>query len=284
MVAPSIPKLYADDLKIYCPAEDNADIKSFRDTLENITNWAETWQLPISKEKSKWLLISNKKTDLSTNYNFELAGVALPRVKEVLDLGVNFNYNLNFSSHITIMLAKATQRLFLLRKIFKSKKCSLLILGYKTFIIPILEYCSQIWNPHNDSDIRRIESVQRMFTKKLVGYNGMKYPDRLKKAGLCTLELRRLRADMCLCYNILHGNIETDISKFFEVCAPVNTRGHTWKLKNPVPRLNIRLYFFCNRIINAWNSLRQETVDSSSIVSFKRNLEKESLTKFVTVL
>ena len=65
-----------------------------------MTKWAETWQLPISKEKSKWLLISNKKKDVAFESDFELAGDALPRVKEVLDLGVNFNSKLNFSNHI----------------------------------------------------------------------------------------------------------------------------------------------------------------------------------------
>ena len=45
--------------------------------------------------------------------DFELAGVALPRVKEVLDRGVNFNSKLNFQTIISIINAKAKQRLFL---------------------------------------------------------------------------------------------------------------------------------------------------------------------------
>ena len=63
--------------------------------------------------------------------DFELAGVALPRVKEVLDLGVNFNSKLNFSNHISIIITKAKQRLFLLKKIFRSRNPSLLILGFQ---------------------------------------------------------------------------------------------------------------------------------------------------------
>ena len=75
--------------------------------------------------------------------------------------------------------------------------------------------------------MRHIESVQRTFTKRLAGYNGLNYPDRLKKAGLCTLELRRLRADLSLCFNILHGRLETNISNFFEVGAQGITKGHS---------------------------------------------------------
>ena len=116
MVAPSTPKLYADDLKIYCPAGSEQEIRAFKKSLNNVTKWAETWQLPISKEKSKWLLISNKKKDVAFESDFELAGVALPRVREVLDLGVNFNSKLNFSNHISIIITKAKQRLFLLKR------------------------------------------------------------------------------------------------------------------------------------------------------------------------
>ena len=52
VVAPSIPKLYADDLKIYCTVKNDSDVNSFKDSLRNVAQWAETWQLPISK-KSK---------------------------------------------------------------------------------------------------------------------------------------------------------------------------------------------------------------------------------------
>ena len=160
---------------------------------------------------------------------------------------------------------------------------SILILGFKTYIIPLLEYCSPVWNPHAIVEIRRIESVQRLFTKKLAGFNGLKYPDRLKKAGLCTLELRRLRADLCLCYNILHGNIETDIKQFFEVDKMTQTRGHTWKLRSIVPRLDSRLYFFSFRVINAWNALTETTVSAASIASFRARLELESLDRFLII-
>ena len=92
-------------------------------------------------------------------------------------------------------IAKAKQRLFLLRKIFLSKNFKILIMAFKTYIIPPLEYCSPIWNPQNITDVTRLDSVQRMFTKRLIGFEGLNYPNRLEKAGMCTLELRRLHAD-----------------------------------------------------------------------------------------
>jgi len=282
MPAPSTPKLYADDLKAYCCETVEAEGKCFQETLTNTTQWAETWQLPISTEKSKWLLITNKKGDRLAA-EFELAGVELPRSFEVVDLGINFNSKLDFSDHISSIIAKAKQRLFLLKKIFISKNTSILIKGFKTYVIPLLEYCSPIWNPSSANDIRRIESVQRMFTKKLAGYQGLSYTARLEKAGLCTLELRRLRADLCLCYKILHGHIDTPIQNLFELDKTRQSRGHNWKLKSKIPRIDSRLHFYSFRVINPWNYLSQNTVDASSPTSFKALLELECLERFLTI-
>ena len=283
---PFIPKLYADDLKAYNSQVKDEEGKAFNEILTKITKWADTWQLPISTEKSKWLSISNKHRSKNQNpegYAFELASANLPETKEVIDLGVNFNSKLDFNEHISSIIAKAKQRLFLLKKIFVSRNPSILILGFKTYIIPLLEYCSQVWNPHSNSDVRRLESVQRIFTKKLPGYQGLNYPARLEKAGLCTLELRRLRADLCFCYKILHNLIDTPIEKLFSLDRSGVTRGHNWKLKPTTPRLETRLHFFSFRVVNVWNSLSPPTVDATSFNSFRALLMTECLDPFLVI-
>ena len=266
-------KLYADDLKAYCSDKNDKEGQTFNKTLTNISCWASTWQLKISNEKSKWLMISNKNRETKLDdFRFELAGEPLPEVSEVLDLGVNFSSKLNFTDHISITIAESKQGLFLLKKSFLSKNPEILILAFKTYIIPLLEYCSPIWNPQNIADIKRLESVQRMFTKRLRGHEGLNYPARLEKAGMCTLELRRLRADLCLCYSILHHHIDTPISKFFIMDNANSTRGHSWKLKNGVPRLDSRLHFFSYRITNIWNALTPKTVEAISASTFRLKL------------
>ena len=142
----STSKLYTDDLKAYCCVTVVTGGKCFQETLTNITQWAETWQLPISTEKSKWLLITNQNKERWTS-EFQLAGVELPRCFDVVDLGIHFNSKLDFKDHITTIIAKAKQRLFLLKKIFISKNTFILIQGFKTYVIPLLGFCSPVWNP-----------------------------------------------------------------------------------------------------------------------------------------
>ena len=70
------------------------------------------------------------------------------------------------------------------------------MLAYKTYVLPSIEYCSPVWSPSNVTDIVRIESVQRSFTKTLFTDQNALYHERLRKCGLITLEHRRLIADL----------------------------------------------------------------------------------------
>ena len=89
--------------------------------------------------------------------------------------------------------------------------------------------------------------------------------------------------DLCLCYNILHKNVDTTISDFFHIETLSQTRGHSWKLKSFVPRLDSRLHFFSYRVTNVWNSLSEKTVSASSIVAFKNCLKSEPLDRFLVI-
>lgn len=67
------------DLKTYYFGRGDKEGTNFYETLKIITHWANTWQLPISTDKSKWLFISNspvqKPSDLKPMKNeFRLAG------------------------------------------------------------------------------------------------------------------------------------------------------------------------------------------------------------------
>ena len=121
-------------------------------------------------------------------FSITLSDCCLKVCDEVKDLGVLFNSHLSFSNHITTIIGKARQRIFLLKRSFIHSNDAVLIKAFKTYILPILEYCSPVWSPSMLGDILRLESVQRSFTKSLPFYNDLTYPERLAKAGICSLK------------------------------------------------------------------------------------------------
>ena len=151
------------------------------------------------------------------------------------------------------------------------------------YVRPLVEYCSPVWSPTSTSLINQIEAVQRRFTKRLRGYQQLDYKMRIERLNLTTLELRRLIADLCLCYKIIHGHVELKADDFFELSPNCHTRGHNYKLTVKRSSLNVRRQFFSNRVVVPWNSLPPSIVNAPSVNSFKHLISCHDLSDFINI-
>ena len=69
-------------------------------------------------------------------------------VAEEKDLGIVFDGQLKFSSHINQTVAKANRVLGIIKRTFASRDANTIRLLYITLVRPILDYGSTVWNPH----------------------------------------------------------------------------------------------------------------------------------------
>ena len=77
--------------------------------------------------------------------------------------------------------------------------------AFITFVRPILEYASQIWNPFIHKSVDDLEHVQRYFTSRIPALKNLSYSDRLALLNVDSLEIRRLRSDLNLYHNIFNN-------------------------------------------------------------------------------
>jgi len=118
--------------------------------------------------------------------------------------------------------------------------------------------------------------VQQVFTRRLYdrcSFPHVDYPVRLKELGLESLEKRRLRNDLLMCYKILYGLVDVDADKFFEIDNNHRTRGNGMKLKGNRIRLDTAKYFFTNRVISVWNARPRDAVMATSVNVFRNKLK-----------
>ena len=149
-------------------------------------------------------------------------------------------------------------------------------------MLPIIEYASSVWSPHLVTDIRKVESVQRKFTKRLPGCSHLSYPDRLARLNLDSLDVRRLRHDLILTYKIVFGLTTMNPEDFFTFAnSNHNTRGHAYKLLPSHCRVNVRKGFFTERVVKPWNCLPAELHHFSSLSIFKSFVFSTDLSDFV---
>ena len=213
--APSVCKLYADDLKLY--SEVKTCTNSITSSLLRIEDWSRVWQLKINCSKCAVIHLGNS----NPLVQYSIDKVNLPNVKSIRDLGVVYSDKLDFNEHISNIVIIAYQRVNLIFRGFTFRNTLLLTRTYINFVRPILVYCTPCWSPYLLKDIDKIENVQRYFTRRLFSWSLYTYNERLFLLGLESLESRRLKYDLKLYFQIIHDHIHLDKSNFFRF-IPIN--------------------------------------------------------------
>ena len=107
-------------------------------------------------------------------------------------------------------------------------------------------------------------------------FNGMgedEYSVRLSKTKLLSLEMRRLRSDLIEVFKIMHNLEGVKREDFFQLRTATGRRGHSLTILKQHCRLNVRKYFFTHRVVDTWNKLSEDTVNSKTVNSFKNQID-----------
>jgi len=269
-------KMYADDVKLYSVIQTEQDASELQSSLDALVAWSDQWQLTISSKKSAVLCLGQ--THIDQCYVIKQNNVSL--VSEICDLGILIDDKLTMSQHICALVKKARARASLIFKCFHSRHRATLLKAFITYVRPLLEYATPVWSPYMLTDIYKIESVQRSFTKRLPGLNNLPYTKRLEVLGIDSLEIRRLRYDLVFVYKILFGLVDLNFSDYFTLRTSSITRGHGYKLFLDYSRLNIRKHFYSERVVPVWNNLESNVINFSNIKCFKSSLLRCNLSRY----
>ena len=114
----------------------------------------------------------------------------------------------NFNEHIKTVCEKASNMCSWILRTFTSRSPVLMLTLWKSLVLPILDYCSQLWSPSNKGLIQQIESIQQSFTRKVaIGKLTNNNWDRLSHLKLYSLQRRRERYAIIYVWKILEGHV-----------------------------------------------------------------------------
>ncbi|EYC42787.1 hypothetical protein Y032_0518g2821 [Ancylostoma ceylanicum] len=161
---------YADDIKVYgtyCETEKNIVTNALKTSLQKLLAWASLNGIHVNLSKSACMTISKKILDRSSLVDYFHSGLSLPRPTVIRDLGLLVNPRLGSADYIEVIQRKALQKMYLLFRNVRHANKDVYLKLYKAYIVPQLEYASQVWSPYLRKEIRAIEKVQVVFTRIL---------------------------------------------------------------------------------------------------------------------
>lgn len=266
---------FADDFKIYRKIVTADDHLILQNAINLVSEWSREWDLPLSAEKTKVLHLGAG----NPRHSYHIATSAIQSVNQHRDLGFLVTRDLSFDEHCDQIAAKAAG---VMHKVFKGltiKNSAVLLQAFKTYVRPLLEYGTAVFNPYKRKNIDKIERVQNSFTRKLmIRSMGFLYDcipsakERNLNLGLRTLSWRRKKLDLLLFHKIIHGRSGLRLNMFCTERAST-TRGGASKIVLPRARINCRSHFFLNRVVPTYTRLSRNKPISANLNAFKKAID-----------
>ena len=264
---------FADDTKLLGKVDSIQGRDRLQEDLNQLLQWSHRWQMSFNILKCKVMHLGR----LNKDFQYSMDGQLLETVSNVKDLGVQLSDNLKPSSQCQQAYSNASKVLGMIARTFSFKSQDVMLRLYKSLVRPHLEFSISAWSPYYSKDKHLLERVQHRFTRMIPGLRQLPYEKRLESLKLWTLEERRNRADLLEVFRMYRGLSTTSFVSMFTLSSNTTTRGHTAKITKNRCRLDLRRHFFSERVIDRWNRLPQQAIDSPTINAFKSRLDRTRL-------
>ena len=282
--------LYADDMKIWRKIDSIDDQRCLQNDIDSLYHWSVSNKIKFHPSKCKVIRSTLRLHPTLTNYS--LNNVPLEVSENERDLGVIMHPKLLYNKHHQGILAKASQKLGLVKR-----NCSITLCPksrktlYLTLVRSLFEHCSQVWRPMKSTHILKFENTQKRAVKWILNenyhhYSKSEYSTKLKELDILPVDLKFELNDMVLFHKIFYGNSVVSFPSFIARQTD-QTQAHHFqrqtrtfndndrlKLKAKIaPRVEAFKCSYFYRSLETWNSIPFDIRSIEDPAAFKSSMK-----------
>ena len=285
VVLDALIRMFADDTKVATTIETEEDCEKMQKIIDNLVEWADKWKMSFNVEKCKIIHVGHN----NPRKEYYMDGKALKEEKDEKDLGIFVESNMKPGKQCATAAKAANFALGQIQRAFHYRRKDHLVPLYKTFVRPKLENASSAWSPWLEKDKKQLEKVQERLVRMISDVKGANYEEKLKDAGLTTLEKRRERGDAIQAFKVIKGfsRVQTDKWFTFEAENARPTRSNTmvtdegerrrqYVMKSESARLESRKNSYRLRVAKEWNKIPEWVKEKDSVNAFKNAYDEWS--------
>ena len=265
---------------LYNYADDNTlsfshhDPESLHLTLEHKSEESIQWftqnEMLANPDKFQAIVLCPSRRD-SCNISFGIGGEVIKSEDHVRLLGVEIDNKLKFDVHITSLCKKAARQINVLRRISSFFDESSKLLIFRSFILSNFNYCPLVWHFCGATLTKKLENLQERGLRFVFKDHTSDYCTLLKRAGLPTLSIGRLRSLATEVYKAL-GSYGPDYSQnmFLQFQSNKNFRSSRYL---DLPAFN-KVTFGKNSLrylgVKIWNRIPNDIKNAVTLSEFKK--------------
>lgn len=215
--------LFADDTAIMIKGKSTEQLQcNINQLVPLISKWFQSNRLSLNASKTYYQIYSGKGVP---DLNVQLNRFKIERKKCIKYLGIHFDENLKWHSHISNVEKNISRNLGIMGRVKHLLTSRELLILYNALILPYLNYCAMVWGRNYLSSVKRIIVLQkramRIIDKKpylyptnelFIKHHILKFPDIVREQIIMVL----------LAY--INKNLPDPVAKMFEYQKPLRTR------------------------------------------------------------
>ena len=272
----SLTRLFADDSSLFFSATNIQDLEGILNhDLSVISAWEKQLLVTFTPSKTEAILFPLHQNNPTPSLFFE--NTLTEFVESHKHLGLTLSSNGNWHTHTENILKSGYKVLGIMRNLKYSFSRQALNQVYISYVRPVLEYSSVVWDGCTNQDRDALEKLQNEAARLVTGLpKSTSLANLYRECGWATLNKRRTFQKLCFMYRCVKGLVPEYID---QLIPPLVGEISDYNLRNASNLSNFRTRTEVFRqsclpsAISLWNKLSPNIKQSETFTTFQHQLK-----------